>query len=66
MITDEYRGSIYLDEVKKIINISNIMNFPFNPKSEWLNNEKDEFSRKVIKNKYKILDLAYHEYCQKN
>lgn len=62
MITDEYRGSIYLDEVKKIINISNKMDFPFNAKNEWLNDEKDDFSRKVIKNKYKILDLAYYEY----
>jgi len=63
MITDEYRGSIYLDEVKKIIDISNKMDFPFNAKKEWLDDEKDEFSRKVIKNKYKILDLAYNELC---
>jgi hypothetical protein len=63
MITDEYRGSIYLDEVKKIIDISNKMDFPFNAKKEWLDEETDEFSRKVIKNKYKILNLAYHELC---
>lgn len=63
MITDEFRGSIYLDEVKKIIDISNKMNFPFNPKPEWMEDEKDNFTRQVIKNKYKILDLAYHELC---
>ena len=62
MITDEYRGSIYLDEVTKIIKVSNKMKFPFNAKPEWTCDEKDEFSRKVIKNKYKILDLAYHEF----
>ena len=39
------------------------MDFPFNAKKEWLDDEKDEFSRKVIKNKYKILDLAYNELC---
>lgn len=63
MITDEYRGSIYLDEVKKIIDVSNKMVFPFNAKKEWIDDEKDEFSRKVIKNKYKILDLAHYELC---
>lgn len=59
MISDEYRGSIYLDEVKKIISISNKLEFPFNVKDEWVEEETDEFTRKVIKNKYKILDLAY-------
>jgi hypothetical protein len=61
MITDEYRGSIYLDEVQKIITVSNNLDFPFNPKKEWVEDEMDEFSRKIIKNKYKVLDLAYHE-----
>jgi len=59
MITDEYRGSIYLNEVKKIIDISKKMNYPFTPKKEWINDEIDEYSRKVVKNKYKVLDLAY-------
>jgi len=63
MITDEYRGSIYLDEVKKIIDVSNKMIFPFTAKKEWIDDEKDEFSRKVIKNKYKVLDIAHHELC---
>lgn len=63
MITNEHRGSIYLDEVKKIINVSNKMDFPFNAMKEWIDDEKDEFSRKVIKNKYKVLDLAHHELC---
>lgn len=63
MITDEYYGSIYLNEVKKIIEVSNKMDFPFNAKKEWIDDEKDEFSRKVIKNKYKVLDFAHHELC---
>jgi len=61
MITDEYRGSITLKEVNKIINISKHLEFPFNSKSEWLIEEDDDYSRKVIKNKYRILDLAYNE-----
>ena len=61
MITDDYRGSLYLDEVLKIINISNKMSYPYNVKPEWLNDEKDEFNRPVIKNKYKILDFVSTE-----
>jgi hypothetical protein len=61
MITDEYRGSLYLDEVKKIIKISEKLDKPYNPKEEWIAEEKDEYNRKVIKNKYKVLDLAFRE-----
>lgn len=59
-INDEYRGSLYLDEVQKIIKISNILPFPFNIKEEWIKDEIDEYKRNVIKNKYKTLDLVYH------
>jgi hypothetical protein len=59
-INDEYRGSLYLDEVQKIIKISNILPFPFNIKEEWIKDEVDEYKRNVIKNKYKTLDLVYH------
>lgn len=58
MITDNFRGNLYLDEVTKIINISNKLDFPFNAKAEWIDEETDEYGRKIIKNKYKILDLA--------
>jgi len=58
MISDEFRGNLYLDEVKKIINISNKLDFPFNAKKEWIDDEIDNYGRKVVKNKYKILDLA--------
>jgi hypothetical protein len=60
MITDEYRGSIYLKEVEKILKISEHLPFPYNPKPEWVQEENDEFNRKVIKNKYKILDFVYN------
>lgn len=58
MITDNYRGSLYLSEVEKIIKLSRVLESPFTPKKEWLTEEKDEYGRNVIINKYKILDLA--------
>jgi len=58
MITDNYRGNLYLTEVNKIIKLSNKLEFPFNAKPEWLEDETDEYGRKIIKNKYKILDLV--------
>jgi len=61
MINDEFRGNLYLDEVNKIIKVSNVLDFPFNVKSEWVEEEKDEINRNIIKSKYKILDLAYYE-----
>jgi hypothetical protein len=61
MISDEYRGSISLNEVKKIIALSYKLNFPYEPKKEWDNNEKDEYGRNKIKNKYRILEKAYQE-----
>lgn len=59
-INDEYRGSLFLDEVKKIIKLSYVLPFPFDINKEWNKDECDEYRRHIIKNKYKILDLAYH------
>jgi hypothetical protein len=61
MINDEFRGNLYLDEVNKIIKISNVLDFPFSVNLEWIKEEKDEIDRDVIKNKYKVLNLAYSE-----
>jgi hypothetical protein len=61
MINDEFRGNLYLDEVNKIIKISNVLDFPFSVNPEWIKEEKDEIDRDVIKNKYKVLNLAYSE-----
>jgi len=61
MINDDFRGNLFLDEVDKIIKISNILTFPFTSKKEWIDEETDEINRKVIKNKYRVLDLAYNE-----
>ena len=58
MISDEYRGSITLEEVEKIIKISNYLTPPYIPKDEWVNEELDNIGRKIIKNKYRVLEYA--------
>lgn len=58
------RGCITLNEIKKIIELSNNLE-NFNPKEEWTREEKDSFGRKVIKNKYRILEYAWNDYKNK-
>jgi hypothetical protein len=62
MISDEYRGSLSLNEVITIINLSNHLKFPYEPPSEWLIEEKDVYGRDKIKNKYRILEKARKKY----
>ena len=57
-LTDTHLSSIYLDEVEKIIYLSTKMEFPFTAKDEWIKEEVDEYNRKIIKNKYKVLKIA--------
>lgn len=57
-LTDNYLTSIYLDEVKRIINLSLKLDFPYRVKDEWVKEEIDEYKRKIVKNKYKILKIA--------
>jgi len=61
MKSDQYRGNITLDEVKKIVELSkSLKNFEL--KSEWVSEEKDNLNRNIIKNKYKVLEYAWSEY----
>ncbi len=62
MISDEYRGSITLDEVNTIIKLSEHFTFPFEAPVEWLDEEKDNYGRNKIKNKYRILEKARVKY----
>ena len=39
MNTDEFRGSLSLDEVQKIIKISHHLEFPYTTKDEWIIDE---------------------------
>jgi len=61
MVNDEYRGSLSLDEVIKIILLSHKLNNPYEPFAEWILDEKDDLGRNKIKNKYRILEKAYKE-----
>ncbi len=68
MLTNEYRGSLTLNEVNKIIKISrnkslNEMLIKYKCDDEWLEEEEDDKGRKIIKNKYRVLELAYNKYC---
>jgi hypothetical protein len=60
MKSDEYRGNITLDEVLKIIKLSTILTDYITP-SEFLNDKNDEYGRKIIYNKYKVLDYIYNK-----
>lgn len=61
MKSDQYRGNITLDEIKKIVELSkSLKNFEL--KSEWVSEEKDNLNRNIIKNKYKVLEYAWNEY----
>lgn len=62
MISDEYRGTITLNEVTTIIGLSNYLNFPYEPLSEWIKDEKDNYGRDKIRNKYRILEKARKKY----
>lgn len=66
MVSDEYRGSLSLDEVKKIIELSYKLNYPYEPYEEWISEEKDTYGRNKIKNKYRILEKAYCHLISKN
>ena len=59
-ISEEYRGNITLNEVKKIIQLSNTLE-NYIPKGEWVSEEKDNMGRTIIKNKYRVLDYAWKE-----
>jgi hypothetical protein len=55
MKTEEFRGNITLDEVNKIIKLSRKLD-NFNVPEEYTKEKIDKFGRKIINDKYKILD----------
>jgi len=60
-LTDELNGNITKEEIEKIFKLSTVLTPPFNPDNKWFENEKDEYNRYIIKNKYRILDNVYCE-----
>jgi len=64
-ICKEYRGNITLDEVKKIVELSKSLE-NFGLQERWIEEEKDSLDRRVVKNKYKVLEYAWREHNNKN
>ena len=62
MNSELYRGHISLDEVQKIIKLSYKLEKDFKPDKEWIKDEMDKYNRKIVKNKYRILEKAYNIY----
>lgn len=61
MKSDEYRGNLTLNEVNKIIYLSKILSSFMTP-SEYNEEKIDSIGRKIIYNKYKVLDSEYDKY----
>lgn len=60
MKSDEYRGSLSLSEVNKIIYLSKILTNYQTP--SFLTEERnDNLGRKIVYNKYKVLDYVYND-----
>jgi len=66
MLTDTIRGCITKDEIEKIIKLSTILTPPFRYDAKWDEEEKDEYNRTIIKNKYRVLDTIFEEMTNKN
>lgn len=58
MKNDEYRGNLTLDEVKKIIHLSKLLDTYETP-GQFYEEKLDNLGRKIIYNKYKVLDYMY-------
>jgi hypothetical protein len=61
MFTDNARGNITLDEFNKIKFLSKKLE-KYELPDEYLNDEKDNIGRTIIKNKYRILNEFYNKY----
>jgi hypothetical protein len=60
-LEENIRGSIYIDEIEKIINLSHKLE-SFDIPEEYTEEKKDIYNRKIINNKYRILSKLYSKY----
>ena len=60
-LEENIRGSISLEEVEKIINLSHKLK-SFEIPKEYLEEKKDIYNRKIVNNKYRILSKLYSKY----
>lgn len=61
MKSDDYRGNLTLDEVNKIIYLSQILTSYQTP-SDLIEEKNDHLGRKIVYNKYKVLDYMFDKY----
>lgn len=60
-LNENYRVNLKLDEVNKIIKLSEVLE-EYEPDKEMIKEETDSIGRKIIKNKYRILNKVYQKY----
>lgn len=60
-LTNDLFGNITLKEVEDIIKLSNILE-DYKPDNDLIKEEFDEFNRKIVKNKYRILSQTVQKY----
>ena len=63
--SEKYRGNISLNEVKKIIELSNVLE-KFEVEEEDVKEENDSIGRNILKTKYRILEKKYNQYFNLN
>ena len=61
MATDTVRSHLTLDEVTKIIKLSEVLN-DYNTKSDMIKEERDNFNRNILKTKHRILENIYNKH----
>ena len=61
MATDYVRSHLTLDEVKKIIKLSEVME-DYNTKSEMIKEERDNYNRNILKTKHRVLENMYNKH----
>jgi hypothetical protein len=60
MKSEEFRGNLTLDEVNKIIYLSKILS-DFKTPNKYTEEQTDKIGRKIIYNRFKVLDSVYNE-----
>ena len=61
MATDTVRSHLTLDEVRKIIKLSEVLE-DYNTKNEMIKEERDSYNRNILKTKHRILEIIYNKH----
>ena len=61
MATDHIRSHLTLDEVRKIIKLSEVLE-DYNTKSDMIKEERDSYNRNILKTKHRVLESMYNKH----